>query len=236
MTLPLTTGFPDFGREFDESRVNEVQDVNVTKLTAFTYPVRYMGNAKALICWFSPQTVDCQVQFLFYQDAGGTILIDTYPIDVQTGGTAREPVPILGPYMAVKVLPSVGGSFNYTLLVSRIPSLQKFAGGSLGLGLISVTSRSVAAGATDIVFAPIVESGPAIWSFVTTASAFQVTIRCQSYLATLTNLDFMDNGRTNTWTPRAIYLPPMVISSAFVNFDASAKTYNLYLTQGKRNS
>lgn len=236
MTQPLGTGFPDWGREFDESRVNEVQDVNVTKATAFTYPVRYMGNAKALIVWFSPQTVPTQVFVRFYQDAGGTILIDQYQIDVKTGGTAREPVPILGPYMDVKVNPSVGGSYNYTLLISRIPSLQHFAGGSLGLAILSLTGRSVAAGATDIQTGPVVESGPAVWSFVTTASSWQMTVRCEDAFGTVTNLDFMDNGRTNTWESRQLYLPPMPISVAFVNFDAAPKTYNVYITAGKRNA
>jgi hypothetical protein len=234
MTLPLNTGYPDWERAFAESHVLEVNDVNVTQPASIVYPIRYVGSAKALFVWAQPTTQSCRFRLRFYGDAAGTTPTDSYTMDAQSSDIIVQPVPILGPYMDIVVLPSAAGNFTYSLQVWRTPSLGHFQGGLARAALVSKFNQAIGANATVDYRSQYITAGPVIWVSTCTAASWQAYAVAKDYQGNETILDFYDNNYGARAQPRQFYAPPSTLIFRMTNFDAAPKNQFTFATQDLR--
>lgn len=230
MTAPVIGGYPDWVRQQSNSQVLEVNDVAVVKNGAFFYPNRYVGNAQWLTVWANTLTFAVQIEIRFWADAGGTILIERYTISIGTGGVARQPVPILGPFMDVVIDPSGAGNYTYSLQIVRSGVKGVFAGSNIEQAVFSQNNTAIAGSTNTTLTSLVVKEGWATWTSNMTGGSWAVVVFTTDYLGTNTLLDFMDNTVT-PFNRRRVYLPPSTISVQVSNFAVGAQTYRLFMTR-----
>lgn len=229
MTLPLAQGFPDWGRFVSEAQVLEVSDVGVVHSGVFVYPIRYVGNGKAIQVRFQPTTIPCRVSFRFYGDSAGTFLSDFYNIDCQTNDRGKQAVPVLGPYMDVAVSPSAGGNYTYTLLAWRVGSDGQYAGGDGDANVFGNIGNAIGAGATITLDSGFVMEGQAFVTGFSPATGWQMNIDAVDFQG---NVFFLDSfvGVANSSFNHGLFLPPYHIRATIQNTGA-ASNYSLMMTR-----
>lgn len=230
MTAPIATGFPDWARQASEAQVLEINDNNVTVSTNVIYPVRYVGNAKSLMAWAQPITKPCRFALRFWGDKAATVLMDTYAIDCETLLTARQPIPILGPYMDGYISPASAGSYEYTFQLWRIPAPGVFAGEVVEAAVFSQHNTAIGGSAGASLLPTTVQEGPISWTMSMTGGNWSASLFVRDYLGQKTFIDFMDNT-TPLGSRRELWVPPMTIQVDIGNNNVAAQTYNLVMSR-----
>ena len=231
MTTPLGTGYPDFGRLASEAQVLEINDVNVSNNNGFAYPSRYVGNAKALQLWANAVTNGLRVQCQFWADNPNTILMDSYVLNLAGNDVAKQPIPILGPWLTVVVQTQTGIAQTYTLQLWRTPSMARFAGLEGDIAIASADSVAIGAGVTVAsINHQYVMEGAAVWSVGVTGGSWDASLNAVDFQGTATELDHASN-LTGFLVPRAVYLPPWHIRIDVVNRAAGVQAYTALCTR-----
>lgn len=230
MTGPIPAGFPDWGRQVADANVLEINDVGVVKNGAVSYPVRYIGNAKALFVVANPGTVANRFRVDFYADGGGLEILGSYSIDCQVADQAYQPVPVLSPYMGATVLPGGAGNYTYTFLVWRTPEMGNLAGADVGLVVGSFLNRAIAASTTEVLGLNRVQEGPVSWNAFPTSTNWEARLQVVDYLGNVTVLDRIGAGVPQR-DVRHVYVPPMTLQTYMQNADAAPKTYDFFVSR-----
>lgn len=232
MTTPVSAGYPDFARMESEAQVLELNDTNVTNTGIKFYPVRYVGSAKALFCWAQTFTVSAQIAIRFFADSAGLVLLDSIGIDISVGVTARQAVPILGPYMDVYIQPNGGGANNYTLQLWRTPFLATSNNGNANPATFSSYQLNINAGATITLTAGEVYMGNAWWNGAMSGGAWDMEIQSVGFDGTITILDRIDSAAASGLLHQ-LFLPAMTIQAVIHNTSAGAQLYRLTMTRDR---
>lgn len=233
MTAPVPIGFPDYGRQLSESQVVEVYDVGVTGNGIVQYPIRPVHLAKTLGVIFRPLTFPLNLAVTFYADAAGLRVLDSYHIDCDLATKARQPVPVLGPYVGFTVGPSAAGNYQYTLEVWHQPAFGYFSGSSIEAAAFSSDGAAIGGVTTLQLIGANVQEGPAAWYAHMSGGNFVFKVFARDSGGTRTPLARIDAGMAIT-QPQQIWLPPMTINVQIENLAAGAQNYDLFMTR-KRN-
>lgn len=230
MTTPVSAGYPDYIRQQSEAQVLEVNDKLITFTGTNTYPVKYIGNAKALFLWAATYTTRMRVQILYLSDAAGTDLLDFINCDCWVGDTIRQPIPILGPYMQAQAIPDTGGQNQYTLRLWRTPALTTVPSADLSQQMISQYQLGIAATTTLTFDSVDVFHGPAVWTALCTGGNWAAVVQGRDYLGTTFVIDRLDgSGPSEDW--REIWLPPAHVQVTMTNSNAAAQTYRVMMSR-----
>lgn len=101
MTLPLQTGYPDYGRFLAQSTKIYAQAVLPAVVANFTVDLGYVGD----IAHLGARVVNIAGTFLatvnFYADAAKTINLGNHPIGFRDGDIFSRTLPVLGPFADV---------------------------------------------------------------------------------------------------------------------------------------
>lgn len=231
MTTPLGTGFPDFARQASEAQVLEINDINVTDTGSHHYPARYVGNAKALQLWANAITGGMRIAVNFWGDQGEVTIMDEYVVHMRVNDVAKQPIPILGPYMNVDIQFDAAGVQTYTLQLWRTPGIARFAGNEGDISIISKDTSPIGAGTTVLSFDnQYVMEGPAVWSAGVSGGNWSASLNALDFHGTVTELDHCNN-LSGFLQPRPIYLPPWHIRIDVANFAAGAQTFSAFCTR-----
>lgn len=230
MTLPLSTGFPDWTRQASEAQVLEINDNAVSIAHNFQYPAKYVGNARALQLWANPPTHGMRLQAQFYADQAATVIMDSYVVNMLAGDVAKQPVPILGPWTKVVVQHSNAAANTVTIQLWRTPELGRFAGLEGDIALFSKDAQAIGAVSGMTLDHANVMEGPAIWVVGMTGGNWAANITAVDYQGNATELDRTDNT-ASAFEPRPLYLPPWHIRVNINNFNAAGQTFNLFCTR-----
>lgn len=230
MTLPVSAGYPDYGRAASEAQILEINDFTVTNSGTVNYPIRYVGNAKALQVWISAATMGMVVSLEFFADSAGIVSMDSYILEMRSGDIAKQPVPILGPYMGVILIPAAGTPNTYTLQVWRTPELARFAGASGDVAMFNDVGLAIGAGATITRDCRFIMEGHAVCTAFSPSSNWQAVITALDHNGVGTVLDLI-TGAANTLVQHQMYLPPWHIQLQVTNFAAGASTYSFLMTR-----
>lgn len=231
MTSPILVGYPDWGRQESESQVLEINDNNVTKSASVFYPIRPVTNAKALMVWMNPTTLPVRAGLRFYGDANGIFIMDEYQIDCQVNNVARQPVPILGPYMDAFIEPQGAGSYNYTFQVWRIPTAGYFAGPNIEKALFSQVIQSIAASTTVTLINNQVMESEIYWTVQMSGGNWITKLAARDITGADTPIDYVDSGGS-VLGQRKCYAPPMTIVALVQNLSTAVQSYTLVATRG----
>lgn len=230
MTAPIQIGFPDYGRQLSESQVVEVYDIGVTGNGIVQYPVRPVHLAKTLGVIFRPLSMPLNLAVNFYADAAGLKLLDSYGIDCDNATKARQPVPVLGPYVGFTVAPSGAGNYQYTLQVWHQPSFGFFSGSSIEAAVFSNDGAPIAASTTLQLIGAHVQEGPVTWYAHMSGGNFVFKVFCKDSGGTRTLLARIDAGMGIT-QPQQIWVPPMTLNVQIENLMAAPENFDLYMTR-----
>lgn len=230
MTLPLGTGFPDFARQASEAQVLEINDINVTHGDGFNYASRYVGNARALQLWANAVASGLRLQFQFWGDNPNTILMDSYVVNLRGNDVAKQPIPIMGPFLTVFVQTETAGNQTYTLQLWRTPELARFAGLEGDIAIFSQNGTAIGAGATATIDHQYVMEGPAHWSGLVTNTPWDIELIAVDYRNNETILD-QASSQDGPLHPRSVYLPPWHIRAKIFNGSGVLSLYDLYVTR-----
>lgn len=231
MTSPVSSGFPDFGRFVSEAQVLEINDINVTIAHGFGYPPKYVGNAKSLQLWANAPSHGMRIQCVFSGDEAGTQLMDSYVVNLATSDVAKQPIPILGPWLEVVIQHSDGAPNSVTVQLWRTPAMARFAGLEGDVAIVSKDAAGIGAGvsvASD--GSQYVMEGPAVWAAGVTGGSWDASLNAVDYLGVATQLDHASN-LTGFLVPRPVYLPPWHIRIDVVNRAAGAQFYSAFCTR-----
>lgn len=229
-TLPPGTHFA--GKQNIQSAAKNYLFIGSSSTSvSVTYTIGYVGNKNALFVWAQAVINPSRVHLAFY---GGTdynqSFIDSYDIDMQNGDFAKQPVPILGPYLKITVTPGPSTPIVYSLRVSAQPQFGYYNGFQETQNEISQVAVAIAATTTTDVESPLVLEGPAVWTGNVANNNFTM------YLIALDkdgNTYFRDqfNGTTPIFPSRPVWLPPMHIRIRVVNQAGTPSTFWCYLTR-----
>jgi hypothetical protein len=230
MTAPVSAGYPDWGRQASEAQVLEINDTGVVGNGVQIYPIRYIGNAKELYVLANPSTFGCNFNVSFYADAGGIEVLGSHSIHCQQSDIARQPLPILGPYMGASVFPSGGGNFSYSFLVWRTPAPGTLIGVAGDIVVFGQTGSAIAGTGGVTLLSPNVTEGPISWSFFMTGGNYIATLFARDYVGNKTPLDRVDNA-TASRDRRTLWVPPQTIQIDITNNNAAAQTFDLFMSR-----
>jgi hypothetical protein len=228
--LPLVPGTHFAGKPSAGASVlfNDTATISAAK----TYPLNYVGNLNSFIVWSNPTGHGLKVELKFYGDAAGTILLDTYQIDMLAGDTCRQPVPILGPYLKVVATPSAA-STTFTLRVWATPERGIFDGMPIVLNEPGAINAAIGANTTAILDSVEVLSGPATWEGFVSGGSYTASLEAVAFDGTTIQvLDVITSVGANL-DRRLVYLPPAHIHIKLVNLLASAQAFNAQLTRDR---
>lgn len=228
MTQPTAHGYPDWNRVSAQADAVFFDVSNNVINAAQSHDVGFVGNYPACGVLFRADTNHFNVEFDFYQDAARTQFIDNYEVSVRQGLTFNRNIPILGPYLQVVVTPSAAAS-QYDIRLWAAPNFAiSTAIGSISPVLISQTQTNVAAGATSTITAARVSPGEAHVTFMTSATNWFAYVDAIDDAGVVTTIDTF-GGPTFETIHHRIFLPPQTIRTRFINNDAGAQDYWMYL-------
>lgn len=230
MTNPVSVGYPDWNRASAQADVVVVEDLNRTSSVTVSYPLVPVTSIKALYITCLPLTGHLSVDFQFFADAAGTIVIDDYFISARQGDVISSPVKVLGPYVKISVDPGSVTPFTYSLQVTSMPEIGGQSAYVHELALMSKSSVNINPGATLTVDAVSVFAGPAVWSVFGTVASWGAGCVSVDEFGVVTTLDAVNNNYV-TGAVRNINLPGTHIRFTITNNSAGVGAFNAFASR-----
>lgn len=221
MTVPIKTGFPDWGRYSAEATKQYVQEIGILAAADVTKGPFFVADIKYLfIASTSDQSIAVSAQF--YLDAGMTKMVSNKAFDIAAGANLAVIVPVLGPYVAIQIL-SLVHPFHYNLQVYMSPTGDTSVMGDIPQNIL-FNARGVAypAGAT-VLTASWVISGEAWFHAIFPARASEIRLETIDVFGTLTFVADLQGNATQPWM--RVNLPPQTAQLTINNPGPGAATY-----------
>lgn len=231
-TNPLTNTTLGLSNNSNLGSLVEIQDINNSTLNQVNYPIRFVGDAHAFNLWEQCTDQAVGIGVTFYTDIAGTNQIDSYSILALVNDIVRTPVPVLGPYMSVSVLPqSPGNPCHFTLILTRTPQMSQYPG-LPPFNTLNTGGVAIGANTTVNLDDNHVTEGPATWSGFMGGGNYAFVLRAVfGGAANFYELDRFDSSTATPWASRNVWLPPMHIRAIVQNNNAAPQTYFLNLTR-----
>jgi|SRR5882672_9633010 len=211
-----------------------INDVGTFNSTTVFYPTKYIGDANYLMVDFQSDH-SAEVQLTFYADAAANSAIDTYYIDTLATLVARQPIPVLGPFVNITVFFAGVVPVFYNLEVYKMPIYGTFSGQGVEAAVFSKFFTAIGANTAIQLTSIAVLEGEVHWSGNVNVANYFIQLIATDFNGNQTILDQIDQGNVaNALSSRTIYVPPMAIQAKIMNQTAGAGQYNLYATR-KRN-
>lgn len=228
MTIPVSHGFPDWGRQVAASDI-EVIYLDTENIALQTiYPSTdsfFVGAMPYLRVEQSAGAVRSQTTVRWWADTAQTKSLGADFVITPANGSAAQCVPVRGPYVSFVVdLSAYPNDHNLQVFMTPVP----FAGISGPAGnnmLITVNGTAVAAGITNTANATVVRGGWAYWQGVFDAGTLGlISLLSVDFNNTARLLDVM--GPTLSTQGREVFLPALPVRITAFNGDGVAR--NLY--------
>lgn len=227
MTTPVTQGAPDWSRQAPWSDQILINDQNVTNASPHVYPAMYVGNIRALLFHFTPQTADADVTITWYADLAATQILKADSVDTGNGQPIEFTIRPYSPVMKVTVQISGAGSLTYNLFVTTIADTSYPLYSTWRTQIIYTLGQAIGASSAVTV--------QAAWSFIgyafvqgyTSGTSWDFQVFSKDFNGNIRQLLTHDNGRGQT--PDYIYLPGGHLYATMNNRDAAAHAFSLYV-------
>lgn len=227
MVQPQPHGYPDWGRYSAAADKVLAKDTLFPQAGNKDYGPLFVGDVPAMNLQADCSGQGIQIRFQFYDDAALTNILAQQVIDLPAGKDTDIVIPVLGPWLLMRVLvQAAGGNYEFTL--------STCFGQRTGLGasfqrhiLASVVSGAVGAGATVTTAVNSVHPGWASLVWDTSFATWLGVLEAIDYVGTLTRIDTQTNNSPRT--ARTLFLPQSGLQLRFTNTTAGAGNFTVHL-------
>lgn len=227
MTAPIAHGYPDWGRFAARADTVWIRSNGFNVDVSATHGPFLSAAYQFLRIKFTASANHFQVFIEFYEDQAGMFSTGIHNFECRQGTTLDWIFPILGPWMAVIVVPNVVAS-TYTLgLHSAWGPYHPTSSGPDQNLLINRINESVPAGATENYDATFIWPAEAHWFAEKPAGTHEIRLVTLDTLGNETPLSRLGPDLTSTRTP--VFLTARMARIKFVNSAAAAAVFHATL-------
>lgn len=227
MTSPTPQGSPDWSRQAPWSDQVFFNYTGRVFSGAETYTAIYVGNIRALLINFHPNSNVGRLQLRWYADPALSQLVNTDTIDVGAVQRIERTIRPYAPYLQISVGVAGVAPFTYDLYVASVSDVDMPRIRSQSNILIAQTSVAIAAATTVSVAASASHLGSAWWQVYTSGTNYSGTLLTTDFTGAATTFASFTSGAGTAG--QRVYLPGGIITATVTNSDAAPHGYWLYL-------